>query len=97
MRVMNGEIVTVTVDFRDWKYLSDLIRFEKISENPQVIAGLQEGSIEVDFNKMTMSDTNQKTRYVVGGRLFFEAHVFGNGYTSFTTNAFLDKEGYVEP
>ena len=46
---------------------------------------------------MTMSDTNQKTRYVVGGRLFFEAHVFGNGYTSFTTNAFLDKEGYVEP
>lgn len=27
MKVMTGEKITVTVDFRDWKYLSDLIRF----------------------------------------------------------------------
>ena len=29
--------------------------------------------------------------------MFFEAHAFATGYTSFTTNAFLDKKGYVEP
>jgi hypothetical protein len=31
--------------------------------------------------------------------MFFEAHVFGGGnnLNSFTTNAFLDQEGYVEP
>ena len=27
MKVMPGEKITVTVDFRDWKYLSDIIRF----------------------------------------------------------------------
>jgi hypothetical protein len=46
---------------------------------------------------MTLSDTEKKTRYEVGGRLFLEAHAFSPAYTSFTTNAFLDKEGYVEP
>jgi hypothetical protein len=46
---------------------------------------------------MTQSDKDSKTRYEVGGRLFFEAHAFSPAYTSFTTNAFLDKEGYVEP
>ena len=46
---------------------------------------------------MTQSDIVNKTKYEVGGRLFFEAHAFSPAYTSFTTNAFLDKEGYVEP
>jgi hypothetical protein len=58
---------------------------------------LKEGSLEVDFNQITQSDIVNKTRYLVGGRLFFEAHAFSPAYTSFTTNAFLDQEGYVEP
>ena len=97
MKVMPGEKITVTVDFRDWKYLSDLIRFQTTVEDPDVLAGLKEGSIEVVFNNMTQSDIVNKTKYEVGGRLFFEAHAFSPAYTSFTTNAFLDKEGYVEP
>ena len=97
MKVMPGEKITVTVDFRDWKYLSDLIRFQTTVEDSDVLAGLKEGSIEVDFNNMTQSDIVNKTKYEVGGRLFFEAHAFSPAYTSFTTNAFLDKEGYVEP
>ena len=97
LKVMPGEKITVTVDFRDWKYLSDLIRFETVVNDTDVLAGLKEGSIEVDFNKATESDRVNKTRYEVGGRLFLEAHAFSPAYTSFTTNAFLDKEGYVEP
>ena len=53
MKVMPGEKITVTVDFRDWKYLSDLIRFQTTVEDSDVLAGLKEGSIEVDFNNMT--------------------------------------------
>ena len=53
MKVMPGEKITVTVDFRDWKYLSDLIRFQTTVDDADVIAGKREGSLEVDFNKMT--------------------------------------------
>ena len=97
MKVMPGEKITVTVDFRDWKYLSDLKRFQTVVVDAEVIAGKKESSLVIDFNKMTQSDIKEKTKYEVGGRLFFEAHAFSPAYTSFTTNAFLDKEGYVEP
>ena len=33
----------------------------------------------------------------MAGRVYFETQVFGTAYKSFTTNGFLDKEGYVEP
>jgi len=33
----------------------------------------------------------------VAGRLYWEAHVFGQQLLSFSTNGFLDKKGYVEP
>ena len=62
----------------------------------EVIVGNREGVIDIDFNKMTERDLNG-TKFEVGGRMFFEAHVFGIGLTSFTTNGFVDKEGYVEP
>lgn len=97
MKVMEGEKITVTVDFRDWKYMSDIIRFQNTVDDADVLAGLKEGQLEIDFNQMTQSDIEKKTKYEVGGRLFFEAHAFSPAYTSFTTNAFLDKEGYVEP
>ena len=56
MKVMQGETATTTIDFRDWKYLSDITRFKTVTDNAKVIAGLEEGSIEIDFNKMTESD-----------------------------------------
>jgi hypothetical protein len=56
MKVMQGETATTTIDFRDWKYLSDITRFKTVTDNAKVIAGLEEGSIEIDFNKMTEND-----------------------------------------
>lgn len=56
-RVTEGSSAHVTVDFRDWKYLSQIERF--ISPNitdPQVLAGQKEGSMTIDFNKMTKRD-----------------------------------------
>ena len=94
---MEGEQIMVTVDFRDWKYMSDITRFQAQIKDTSIIAGLKEGSLEVNFNQMNQSDIVNGTRYNVGGRLFFEAHAFSPAYTSFTTNAFLDQEGYSEP
>lgn len=89
--------MTVTIDFRDWKYMSQIERFQEETDDLMVIAGLKEGSIEVDFNKMTQRDEKKETKFETGGRMFFEVHAFGSGFVSFTTSAFVDKDGYVEP
>jgi len=58
---------------------------------------LSEGNISIDFSRVTNRDKNNGTKFEVAGRLYFETHAYGPGYNSFTTNGFLDKEGYVEP
>lgn len=65
--------------------------------DPDVIVGNKEDEIQVDFNRMTQRDAADGSKFEVGGRMYFEAHCFATGYVSFTTNGFLDKEGYVEP
>lgn len=37
------------------------------------------------------------SRYIVGGRAFFEASIHGDGVTSFTFRGFFDEKGYTEP
>jgi hypothetical protein len=97
LKVSADTELTFTFDFRDWKYLSQIERFAVDITDPEVIAGNKEGEFQVDFNKMKERDANNGTKFEVGGRMFFEAHVFGLSTTSFTTNGFLDQEGYVEP
>lgn len=89
--------MSITFDFRDWKYMSHFIRFAKTFSDPEIVAGLKEGSITVDFKNMTESDATKGSKYEVGGRVFYEAHAFAIGCTSFTTNGFFDRLGYVEP
>ena len=96
-RVMDGAELTLTFEFRDWKYLSQVEQFTQVIKNTSVIAGLAPQKLEIDFNKMTQRDQTNGTRFEVAGRMYWEAHVFGSGYNSFTTNGFFDKEGYVEP
>jgi len=89
--------MSITFDFRDWKYLSHFIRFTQAYTDPAIIAGTKDGEILIDFTKMTDADKTKESKYEVGGRLFYEAHAFATGFTSFTTNGFFDREGYVEP
>jgi len=45
-------------------------------------------------------DASGASRFIVGGRTYFEASVFGNTpgtVNSFTFRGFFDEEGYVEP
>lgn len=94
---MAQDSLVFTFDFRDWKYLSQIERFTETITDPQVIAGLKEGTVNIDFNKLTQRDQSGDSKFEVAGRVYFEAQVFGTAYKSFTTNGFLDKEGYVEP
>lgn len=57
----NGLNMTITFDFRDWKYLSQIERFQVETNDSNVIAGLKEGTVEIDFNKMTQRDEAKDT------------------------------------
>ena len=55
------------------------------------------GQVVVDFTKIMDSDERGESRYVVGGRTYFEASIFGTNYNSFTYKGFFDQKGYTEP
>ena len=41
------------------------------------MAGLKNASIEIDFSALLESDEANLSRYVNGGRVYFEANLFG--------------------
>jgi len=43
------------------------------------------------------SDSKGESWYVVGGRTYFEAALFGTYTSSFTYKGFFDQKGYEEP
>ena len=59
--------------------------------DPQVIAGLEEGSLTIDFTKMAESDKTKQSKFEVAGRMYFEVSAFGAGIISFSTNGFFDR------
>lgn len=40
------------------KYLSNAIQTQQVVTDPEVIAGLKENSIELDFSKLALSDAS---------------------------------------
>jgi len=56
-----------------------------------VIAGLEEGSLTIDFTKMAESDKTKQSKFEVAGRMYFEVSAFGAGIISFSTNGFFDR------
>lgn len=61
------------------------------------MTGQKENSIELDFSKLEQSDATGTSKYINGGRVYFEANIFGYHTSSFTTRGFFDKLGFVEP
>lgn len=80
----------LTFDFRDWRWLTNVQRFQQDIDDPLILSGEKDGSIEVDFRKMRDSDLAGDTKFEVKGRLYYEAHIFGNKISSFTTSGFFD-------
>ena len=60
-KVNYGDTISFAFDFRDWKYLSNFRRFSKVITDPMIIAGLQQGSIEIDFGQVIVTDSVQPT------------------------------------
>lgn len=73
------------------------MQFSTEIDDPLVLAGLKEGNITVDLRKLELSDSNNDTRYVNGGRAYFEAEVLGFKISSFSARGFFDKLNYEEP
>ena len=99
-RVLDPNItLDLAFDFRDWKYLSQIERFHSVIADNETIGGYKNGSITIDFNRMSSRDKNNGTKFLVAGRMFWETHVFNQpkGIRSHSTNGFFDLEGYVEP
>lgn len=94
MRLISGQAFRFAIDFRNWKYMSEFKRFDHSTSDVEILTGIKEGSQIVNFAAIPK---DADSRYEVGGRIFFEATVFGQGIISFTTNGFFEKEGYKEP
>ena len=80
------------------KYLSQKQPYSvKMDVNPtgETVGGV----VPIDFSVLQDSDSRGESRYIVGGRTYFEASVFGiNGsVNSFTFRGFFDEEGDEEP
>ena len=60
-KVNYADTISFAFDFRDWKYLTNFRRFSKVITDPMVIAGLQQGSIQVDFGQVIVTDSVEPT------------------------------------
>jgi hypothetical protein len=54
--IMDTDKLIVSFDFRDMKYLSNAIKTQQIVTDPEVITGVKEQTIELDFSKLEQSD-----------------------------------------
>jgi hypothetical protein len=63
MKVVNSQSMIMTFDFRDWKYMTNLIRFQKNITDADVITNNKEDEIEIDFKKMIDSDKDLSTKF----------------------------------
>ena len=77
------------------KYLSHSKAFTTSMNADQV--GTSKGTVNIDFSELQSSDASGDSRYIVGGRAYFEASVHGSDVGTFTFRGFFDEEGYEEP
>jgi hypothetical protein len=73
------------------------MQFSTEIDDPLVLAGVKEASVNVDLSKLELSDRTNGSFFVVGGRAYYEAEVMGYKISSFTSRGVLDKLNYKEP
>jgi hypothetical protein len=66
------------------------MKSQVVITDPEVIVGAKSASIELDFKALVESDDADLSRFINGGRVYFEANVFGYQTSSFTTKGFFD-------
>jgi hypothetical protein len=78
-------------------WISNRIQFTTEIEDPLVLAGVKEASINLDLSKLEQSERRNGSLFLAGGRAYFEVEVMGYKISSFTTRGMLDKLNYKEP
>ena len=89
--------LTVVVEVRDMKYLSHANRSEWTTTDADVMNGLKPMSMTLNFADIMATDQAGETKFVNGGRAFYEITVLGENTLSFMTRGFFDQAGYVQP
>lgn len=54
--MMQGHQLIVQFEFRDFKYLTNVMKTQVIIDDPEIMVGLKEASIELDFAALLDSD-----------------------------------------
>ena len=81
----------------NWKWLSDIDTTEVTITDPRQQAGLDPVTIELDFPSLEKKDSSDISKFVAGGRVYYETEILGTSTLYITGKGFFDKEGYVEP
>lgn len=53
------------------------MKTQVIITDPEIMVGMKSASIELDFAALLESDAQELSRFVNGGRVYFESNVFG--------------------
>lgn len=82
----------------DFKWLSNYRQFTINLQTNQQKVGLEEAEIEIDLPALEESDVRGDSKYVAGGRIYFETEVIEVSTSdALVGKGFFDKKGYVEP
>lgn len=96
-QTVNATSYVAQFAIRDFKYLSNTNTTFVTITDPNIMAGITPGNIQLNFADLGTSDATGQTLFVVGGRAYFEVSIYGNNILSFTTKGFWDQLNYVEP
>lgn len=82
--------LTLEFNIRDMKYLSNANSTVITTTDPAVMYGTANLTFPINFQTILDQDASGATYFVVGGRAYFEASVYGQQTQSFTTRGFFD-------
>lgn len=97
LKLMEGNSVTLVFYFQDWLYLTKNITFKQVITDNDILVGKKEGTLPFNFQQLVNMDEQGLSKFEVAGRVYFESHVLGFKWRSYSTNGFFDREGYEEP
>ena len=86
--------LSVQFAVRDFRYLSNANITTINITDPDQMNGITPVTFEINFNDLLEQDSSGVTKFVVGGRAYFECLVYGANTVTFPFRGFFDELGY---
>ena len=80
MVLNKGTELIINFDFRDWKYMTNIISFTKKVKDVEFLLGEKEITLDIDFSKILTNDKETGSRFEIGGRVFWETYVSSTSF-----------------